>query len=69
MTNEQKQLLENIGKHVVWKTGKKNERLSGVIQAVLPDGRVVVKDDVFGKLAIWPKGTWKVANSARWRAN
>ncbi len=69
MTKEQKRLLETIGKDVVWKTEKKSERRSGVVRAVLPDGRVVVKDHEFGRIAIWPKGTWKVVKSARWQAS
>jgi hypothetical protein len=64
MTKEQKQLLKTIGKSVVRNTGKKDEELAGVVKAVLPDGRLVVKDDAFGKIAVWPKGTWKLVKSA-----
>jgi hypothetical protein len=63
MTNEQKQLLETIGRPVVRSTGKKDEKLAGVVKAVLPDGRLVVKDQAFGKIAVWPKGTWKLIKS------
>ncbi len=64
MTRKQRQLLETIGKDVVSNIGKKGERAqAGVVQAVLPDGRVVVKDRELGQLAVWNKGTWKVAQS------
>jgi hypothetical protein len=62
MTNEHQQLLTAIGKYAIRSTNKKEEwMLGGIVQAVLPDGRAVVKDTIFGQVAIWSKGTWKVA--------
>lgn len=64
MTNEHKQLLEAIGKYATRHTDKKGEWMrGGTVQAVLPDGRAVVKDALFGQVAIWNKGTWKVEES------
>jgi hypothetical protein len=66
MTSKHQQHLAAIGKYAIRSTNKKEEwMLGGIVQAVLPDGRAVVKDTIFGQVAIWNKDTWKVAEDVR----
>jgi hypothetical protein len=66
MISEHKKLLDLIGKYAVRRADDNwGWMLGGIVQAVLPDGRIVVKDEIFGQLAVWGKDTWRVAENHR----